>query len=157
MLRVRIGSAITAHWPWVGSRFWSTDVASIYDNHFSTSLAPVDEAPAPADAAFVLPPEANQVLRSIERAYSTSFAVIDCGTGQVLRPAVGGLPVDLYSRLPSCEQVTHRSLPEIIDEVSPLLLLAVPLPSSTSATLVAVAAIVTERVESEQQIATAAA
>src|SRR5690348_14758158 len=113
--------------------FGSMAVTSIYDNHFATSLTSVDEAAATlTDEATVLPTEANQVLRSIERAYSTSFSVIECGTGKMLRPAEDGLPVDLYSRLPSFEQVAQRSLPEIIDEVSPVVLLAVPLPSANS-------------------------
>jgi HD-GYP domain-containing protein (c-di-GMP phosphodiesterase class II) len=134
-------------------------VTSVYDNHFGNSLTSLDDAPALlTDAAVVLPTEASQILRSIERAFSTSFAVIDCGTGQVVRAAAAGLAVDLYTRLPSCEQVAQRSLPEIIDEVSPLLLLAVPLPSSTSpTTMVAVATILSEPIDSEQQIASAAA
>ena len=76
-----------------------------------------------------LPNEAHQMLRALERAFGQSFAVVDCTTGQTVRPAVDGLPVDLYKRLASCEQIASRGRPEILDEVSPLVLLAVPLPS----------------------------
>src|SRR3954447_25592668 len=144
-----------------GSKFVPSEhrtVVSVYDNHFGTSLAANDELPTTlADGTIVLPTEANQVLRSIERAFSTSFSVIDCSTGQVVRPATDGLSLDLYPRLPSCEQVARRGLPEILDEISPLLLLAVPLPASTSpATMVAVATFVTERIDREEQVLAAA-
>ena len=62
--------------------------------------------------------------------FGQSFAVIDCANGHVVRPAADGLAVDLYKRLASCEQIVQRGRPEIVDEVSPLLLMAVPLPTN---------------------------
>src|SRR4029079_11793762 len=111
----------------------------------------------PLDADLALPIEASQLLRSIERAFGQSFALLECGNGKVLRPAANGLPADLYTRISTCEQVAERGLPEILDEVSPLLMLAVPLPSSNpGSVMVAVATFLTERVECESQIAAAA-
>src|SRR4029079_9984320 len=108
----------------------------------------------PLDADLALPIEASQLLRSIERAFGQSFALLECGNGKVLRPAANGLPVDLYTRIPTCEQVAERGLPEILDEVSPLLMLAVPLPSANpGSAMVAVATFLTERIECEAQIA----
>jgi putative nucleotidyltransferase with HDIG domain len=134
-------------------------VANVYEEHARTSAVPIDAGPESAlDADLALPLEANQMLRSIERAFAQSFAVIDCGTGQVLRAATNGLPIDLYSWLSNCEQIAGRGQPEALDEVSPLLLFAVPLPSTNpGAGMVAVATFLTERIDSEMQITAAAA
>ncbi|HEX5470800.1 MAG TPA: HD-GYP domain-containing protein [Lacipirellulaceae bacterium] len=134
-------------------------MASIYVEQADMSAEPIDEmVTAPIDADFILPSEANQVLRALERAFGQSFSVIDCGSGQTLRAAKGMLAVDLYPRLSACEQIAQRKLPEILDEVSPVLLLAVPLPSNNPvALLVAVTAFLTDQVESESQLAAAAA
>ncbi|HVT29960.1 MAG TPA: HD domain-containing phosphohydrolase, partial [Lacipirellulaceae bacterium] len=134
-------------------------MASVYDQQVGASVESNDEDfELPIDTDLVLPPEASQVLRSLERAFGQSFAVIDCGTSQTLRNATKGLPVDFYTRLSSCEQIAQRCLPDVLDEVSPLLLMAVPLPSiNPGSSMVAVATFVTERVENETQIAAAAA
>src|SRR6476620_4908990 len=132
---------------------WSTPtVASVDEKQIDEAVAPL------LDADLVLPAEATQLLRSIERAFGQSFALLECSNGKVLRAAENGLPVDLYTRIPTCEQVAERGLPEILDEVSPLLMLAVPLPSENpGSVMVAVATFLTERIESECQIAAAAA
>ena len=41
----------------------------------------------PMDADLALPLEASQLLRSIERAFGQSFALLECSNGKVLRPA----------------------------------------------------------------------
>jgi HD-GYP domain-containing protein (c-di-GMP phosphodiesterase class II) len=132
---------------------WSTPtVASVDEKQIAEEVAPF------MDADLALPPEASQLLRSIERAFGQSFALLECSNGKVLRAAENGLSVDLYTRIPTCEQVAERGLPEILDEVSPLLMLAVPLPSANpGSVMVAVATFLTERIESETQIAAAAA
>ena len=134
-------------------------VTSIYAEQTGTNSPPGENGVAPAqEIDLALPVEAIQMLRSVERAFGQSFAVVDCGTGQVLRAATNALPVDVYTRLPACGQIAERGQPEILDEVSPLLMLAVPLPSTNpGATTVAVSTFVTERIEKEAQIAAAAA
>lgn len=120
-------------------------------------LANGDEHSPARDADQLLPAEANQVLRSVERAFGQSFAVLDCGTGRMLRPATNSLAVDLYSRLSSCAAIADRGQPEILDEVSPLLLLALPLPSNTpGSAMVAYGLFLTERIDDPSQIAAAA-
>jgi putative nucleotidyltransferase with HDIG domain len=133
-------------------------VASVYEQQVGTLTEPIDEAVAPPiDADLALPLEANQFLRSLERAFGQSFAVIDTGTGQTLRAATNGLPADPYTRLSTCEQIAQRGQPDILDEMSPLLLLAVPLSSnSPGAPMVAIATFLTERVDNESQLAAAA-
>ena len=112
---------------------------------------------APCDVEQILPAEAYQTLRALERAFGQSFAVLDCATGQTVREGVGGLKVELYKRLTLCEQIAGRGRPEILDEVSPLTLFAIPLAApGGESTLVAVATFVTDRVTSEIEIAAAA-
>jgi putative nucleotidyltransferase with HDIG domain len=109
------------------------------------------------DGELKLRPEAIQLIRALERAFGQSFSVIDCSSGRRLRSAANGLPVDLYKRLASCEEIAQRGRPEILDEVSPLLLLAVPLPiSAPDAPMVAVGVFLTETIEHETQIFAAA-
>ncbi len=110
-----------------------------------------------ADGEQLLRPEAIQLVRALERAFSQSFVVIDCTTGHRVRSAANGLPIDWYKRLASCEEIAQRGRPEILDEVSPLVLLAVPLPVAPSdGPMVAVCAFLTETIEHEAQIAAAA-
>jgi HD-GYP domain-containing protein (c-di-GMP phosphodiesterase class II) len=75
-----------------------------------------------------------------------------------LRGTDGDLEVDLYSRLASCEQIAQRGRPEILEEISPLLVMAVPLSAAAAvdSSLVAVALFVTEPVEVEAEVAAAA-
>src|SRR5262245_64927433 len=112
---------------------WSKPaVAVAYEEKTNAFAAPIEESMGPpTDSDLALPLDASQLLRSIERAFGQSFALLECGNGKVLRPAANGLPVDLCRQIPTCEQVAERGLPEIVDEVSPLLMLAVPLPSNT--------------------------
>ena len=119
--------------------------------------APVNELAAPInDVEQALPNEAHQMLRALERAFGQSFSVIDCSTGNVVRQSMGGVKIDLYKRLSICQQVVERGRPEILDEVSPFVLLGVPLVDmAATGTLLAVAPFVTERVQTQEEIAAA--
>jgi putative nucleotidyltransferase with HDIG domain len=134
-------------------------VATTYHDPLETANLPKDELLA-ANASVPdqsIRPETNQLVRALERAFGQSFAVVDCTSGQTLRTAADGLPVDLYERLAMCAEVAQRGRPEIVDEVPPLALLAVPLPASaTDAPTVAVSTFLTEMVSDELQIAAAA-
>jgi putative nucleotidyltransferase with HDIG domain len=134
-------------------------VATTFHEQLSEPAAERNEALVLAnDIDQPLPNEAHQTLRTLERAFGQSFTVVDCATGQTIRPAIDGLLVDLYKRLASCEQIASRGRPEILDEVSPVVLYAVPLACPvTDCTLVAVSAFVTERVKNKDEIAAAAA
>ena len=104
-----------------------------------------------------LPIEAHQMLRSLETASRMSFAVLDTATGQIVRTAPANLQTDLYRWLPACEHVARRARPEILDEVSPLALLAAPLvgPNGES-NLVALTAFITDRVREPSEVTAAA-
>lgn len=109
-----------------------------------------------SDTDSVLPIEAHQMVRALERAFGPIFAVVDCGSGQILRSSVNFLPVDIYNRLAVCEQVAEHGRPEIIADCSPLVLLAVPLPTTTSGgRLIALGTFVTETIGSASVIVAA--
>jgi HD-GYP domain-containing protein (c-di-GMP phosphodiesterase class II) len=111
----------------------------------------------PGDVEPVLPQEAQQMVRALERAFGQILAIIDCASGNPLRTGPHALSLDLYKRLSSCEIVAQRGRAEIIEEVSPLLLMAVPLvTASPENPLVALMLLVTEQVGQDSQIAAAA-
>lgn len=133
-------------------------MATTYHDQLTTPIAPSNNAlPASSDVDPTLPNDTHLMLRSLERIFGQSFSVIDCATGELLRTAQNSLPIDLYKRLASCEQISRRGRAEILDEVSPLLLFAVPLIGALpEGQLVAVAPFITERVEDTSAIVAAA-
>ncbi len=133
-------------------------MATIYDDPvLAPGVAGNEHLSVPADADQILRTDGQQVVRALERAFGQSFSVIDCTTGHVVRPATDDLPVDPYKRMAALYEIAQRGRPEVVDEVSPLLLMAVPLPvNPTEPLLVAVATFVTEPVEREDQIKLAA-
>jgi putative nucleotidyltransferase with HDIG domain len=109
------------------------------------------------DADSILPIEAHQMVRALDRTFGPVFNVLDAGTGQVLRPSANGLAIDLYSRLAACEQIAERGRPEVLEDVAPLLLLAVPLPITTGGCrLLATAAFITQAIQNRAEITAAA-
>ncbi len=134
-------------------------VASISDE--STASAAVSQdgngGHAVAELERSIRPETQQVVRSLERAFGQSFAVVDGSTGDVIHSDLERLNSDLYPRLAACEEIAQRGRPELLDEVAPLAMLAVPLPVAIhDPPLVAVSTFVTESVEEESQIIAAA-
>jgi len=100
---------------------------------------------------------AQQMLRALERTFGRSFTVVDCRRGEKVRSATDALPTNIDARLAACEEIAQRGRPEVLEEVSPLLVLAVPLPSLPSeGLLVAIATFLTDRVETEVEVAAAA-
>ena len=133
-------------------------MATTYHEPLIAPTTPNDNVlAASSDVDATLPNEAHQMLRSLERIFGQSFSVLDCATGEVIRSATNSLPIDLYQRLPSCEQISRRGRAEILDEVSPLILFAVPLiGTAPEYPLVAIAPFITERVEDITAITAAA-
>jgi HD-GYP domain-containing protein (c-di-GMP phosphodiesterase class II) len=133
-------------------------VATIYDDPvLAPGVAGNDHLALPADVDQILRGDSEQVVRAVERAFGHTFQVIDASTGHVVRPAKDELPVDPYKRVAALYEIAQRGKPEIVDEVSPLLLLAVPLPvNPTEPMLVAVTTLITEPVAREEQIRAAA-
>jgi HD-GYP domain-containing protein (c-di-GMP phosphodiesterase class II) len=101
--------------------------------------------------------ETQRAVSAFERALDQTFTVIDPASGDLLQHAADGLACDLTSRLALLEEIGRRGRPEIVDEVSPVVMLAIPLPvDALEPPLVAVAMFVTDRVRVESQVAAAA-
>jgi HD-GYP domain-containing protein (c-di-GMP phosphodiesterase class II) len=101
--------------------------------------------------------ETQRAAAAFERALDQSFTVLDPATGGVLQQAADGMACDCAARLAVLDAIARRGRPEIVDEVSPLVMLAIPLPvDALDSPLVAVAMFVTEAVREESQIAAAA-
>jgi putative nucleotidyltransferase with HDIG domain len=133
-------------------------VATTFHDPLTVSTSGSEEPLAAGqDLEAVLPHEAHQMVRALDRAFGQTFSVIDCATGHKLRAGVNGLTVDMYKRLALCEQVAERGRPEVLEDVAPLLLLVVPLPAmATGCHLVAAATFVTQAVTSASQLEAAA-
>jgi HD-GYP domain-containing protein (c-di-GMP phosphodiesterase class II) len=100
----------------------------------------------------------RRAVAAFERALDQSFTVIDPSSGDVFQTADEELLCDLTSRLVLLEEVARRGRPEIIDEASPVLMVAIPLPvESDVLPLVAVSLILTEPVHEESEVRAAAA
>lgn len=72
-------------------------------------------------------PTGDPVLGKLQASFGRSFVVLDLDRAQLEQVADDALPIDLFSRVTLCEEVARRGKPEIIEEHSPLLVLAVPL------------------------------
>jgi putative nucleotidyltransferase with HDIG domain len=134
-----------------------TFVATTYHDHANSMTAAPTMPMLAGEIEQILPNEAHQMLRSLEKAFGQSFTVIECITGNVLRLSPGFPPIDLETRLTACGQIAHRGRPEFLDEVSPVVLLAAPIVGTTTDDLLlAFAPFVTLNVEDESEVAAAA-
>ncbi len=138
-------------------RNWSTAHALNLTLPDISSFAHGDDA-----SAMMLRPRAERgflrtALRSLEGAFNQSFSLLDADSGEFSFAASAGLMCDFYPRLAVLNEVAQRGRPEIVEDESPLALLAVPLRSlEKGPTLVAASLFLTQRVEEESQIAAAA-
>jgi HD-GYP domain-containing protein (c-di-GMP phosphodiesterase class II) len=133
-------------------------LATIYDDPvLSPSVFTAESLPTRPDPDQVLRYDIEQFVRNLERVFGQSFAVVDCASGRSLRSATLMPAVDVYSRLGGLEQIAQRGRPEIVDECSPVYLLAVPLATTTTdPTMVAIALFVSESITCDSEVAAAA-
>lgn len=97
------------------------------------------------------------VLRVLQQAFDQPFSLIDTETGDLVYAAPNSLNCDLFGRVGLIAEVAQRGHPEIIEDVSPLLMLAIPLrPLGQGATHVAIGVFAYQQVEKESEIAAAA-
>ena len=133
-------------------------MATLYHDRTTPPVSPNNRSLVPPiEIEPTLRYELQQLVRALERTFRQSFAIIDSSSGHVVHSAAGGLNCDLYKRLALCEEVSERGRPEILEEVAPLLMLAVPLPTNPAEPpLVALSTFLTEPVQREEQIMAAA-
>jgi HD-GYP domain-containing protein (c-di-GMP phosphodiesterase class II) len=116
------------------------------------ALSPVNSSPARLMRA-----ETQRAVAAFERALDQSLTVLDPANGDILQRAADAFCCDLTPRLAVLEEIARRGRPEIVDEVSPLVMLALPLPvDALEPPLVAVAMFVTDTLRVESQVAAAA-
>lgn len=96
-------------------------------------------------------------LRALETAFQQQFALVEVDQGEISLPARAELAWNLGSKLELLREVVRRGRPEIIEDESPLAMLAVPLGAAVEGRpLAAVAVFLTLNVASEREIASAA-
>ncbi len=87
----------------------------------------------------------DSLVDRLEAAFRQSFAVLDVTRGALERVTPDWPRVDIFRWASLCEHVARRGRPEVIEDHSPLLLLATPLPpEELSPSRIAVAVLLTE-------------
>jgi HD-GYP domain-containing protein (c-di-GMP phosphodiesterase class II) len=134
-------------------------VATTYHKHTLVSSAndPIVGPATQSAQGPILKAEHLRIVAAFERAFDQPFSVVDGTSGKVVHATADWLNCDFSARLGLCEEVARRGRPEVLDEVSPLMLLGIPLPvDPLEAPLLAVSMFLTESVQSESQLAAAA-
>jgi HD-GYP domain-containing protein (c-di-GMP phosphodiesterase class II) len=134
-------------------------VATTYQDSVETSISPAGGQTPIADESRkrLLHRSMQRVVAAFERGLDQPFTVVDPSSGDVFRPSAEGLKWDVTSRLALLEEVARRGHPEIVDEASPLIMVAIPLPvESNGQPLVAVSFFTAESVHEESQVRAAA-
>lgn len=103
------------------------------------------------------PGGARAALRALEAAFNQPFLLVDCESGDLNYAAPHGLICDFYSRLAVIHEVALRGQAEVVEEESPLTMIAVPLQHLEQGPLLAaVGLILTTSVANEAEITLAA-
>ena len=96
-------------------------------------------------------------LACLTKAFAEPFALIDVESGDLVHSDYEGLSCDFYDRIELLAEVSRRGVPEIVEEVAPLTMLAIPLRSlGVGASLVAVGVFVNQEVTREKEMVAAA-
>ncbi len=122
-----------------------------------TDLPDTESAAAPAIAPRASAGDFGPVLQSLSRSFAEPFSLVNVVTGDLIHADYDGLSCDLFGRVELLAEVARRDTPEIIEDVAPLCLLAIPLTSLPKCKdLVAVGAFVTQSFDHQDQFAAAA-
>lgn len=127
------------------------DQASSRENH---KLGPESCSSPPPSVALE-----DATIEAVERlglCCGASFHVLDCETGEMLWKVADSLPRDWSDRQEVCRELFRRNQAAYIEEESPVVVLAVPLPEQADARPVALASFVTSYVTSPDVTAAAA-
>ncbi len=97
------------------------------------------------------------VLQELARAFDEPFALVHVGKGEIIHAVYDGLSCDFSGRMELLAEVARRGQPELVEDVAPLSLLAIPLqPLGEASQLVAVGVFVQQHVRTLEQMAAAA-
>ena len=96
-------------------------------------------------------------LAALAKAFAEPFAVVNVESGDLVHSDFEGLSCDLYDRMGLLAEVSRRGVPEVVEEVAPLTMLAIPLSTlGVGSHLVAVGVFVNQQITAEQEIEAAA-
>ncbi len=96
-------------------------------------------------------------LAALTQAFGEPFALVDVESGDLVHSDYEGLSCDFYDRIELLAEVSRRGMPEIVEEVAPLTMLAIPLRSlGVGANLVAIGVFVNQLVTSKEEMTAAA-
>jgi putative nucleotidyltransferase with HDIG domain len=122
--------------------------------------ASLEDAVAPVAAMRRSRPDPGPVraaLRALEAAFNQPFLLVDVDSGDLNYAAPHGLICDFYSRLSVIQEIVSRGVPELVEEESPLAMIAVPLRlAEQGPPLAAIGLLMSSGVGGEAEIASAA-
>jgi len=96
-------------------------------------------------------------LAALTQAFGEPFALVDVESGDLVYSDYEGLSCDFYDRMELLAEVSRRGTPEIVEEVAPLTMLAIPLHGlGVGANLVAIGVFVNQQISSEEEMSAAA-
>jgi HD superfamily phosphodiesterase len=99
----------------------------------------------------------QSVLQVLQQAFNHSFTIINTESGDLSSVATDELSCDFSSRLGMLAEVARFNKPEIVEDVSPLLMIAIPLkPVGISESDVAIGIFLYQAVETDEDISSAA-
>ena len=97
--------------------------------------------------------ELTSVLAALSDAFGEPFTVIDVDSGALIHSDFEGLGCYLYDRVELLAEVNRRGKSDIVEDVSPLVMLAIPLCElGVGTNLIAVGVFVSQQVQSEDEI-----
>ena len=124
---------------------------------FETVLDGIDFSTPPALRPRVEQGMSRSAVRALEAAFNQPFLLIDVDSGELNYASPHGLICDFYSRLPLIQEVASRGVPEVIEEESPLTMIAVPLRQlEQGPSMAAIGLILSTAVANENEIVSAA-
>lgn len=99
----------------------------------------------------------QEVFEDLSEGFSEPLMLLDVRSGELLRSDCQGLGCDLYGRIEVLGEVCRRGVPEIVEEVAPFSMLAIPLQNlGVGENLVAVGVFVNQQVDQENEVEAAA-
>ncbi len=104
----------------------------------------------------ILPYETEDYLAELQAAFGVEFTVVDGLTGNVIQTNHARIGGDWMTWGELCRQVAESKQANIIADASPLAILAIPLPESEGQRLVAVGFFLTQQVQSDFDLRSAA-
>jgi len=136
---------------------FSTPINSHSELPGANTVAVTVESNCVNDSNFENERNIRLLLQTLSKTFAEPFAVVDVHSGDVVRSSYGGLSCDHFGRIELLAEVSRRGKPEIVEDVAPLSLLAIPLgPLDDGCMLVAVGVFVQHSVTRQDEVAAAA-